>query len=62
MKKKQLKRLAEKVMMLESNIAKAYQAEDSQKQIEDIIRSLSMEEAFQLDDYIFTHHQSKKVC
>ena len=61
MKKKQLKKLANKVMMLENNIAKAYQAEDSQKQIEDIIRSLSMEEAFQLDDYIFTHYQSKKV-
>lgn len=60
MKEKQLKKLAEQVMTLENNIAKAYQVEESRKQIEKIMSSLSLKEAFQLDDYIFTHYQCKK--
>ena len=61
MKEKQLKKLAKQVMALENNMAKAYQVEESRKQIEKIMSSLSLEEAFQLDDYIFTHYQSKKT-
>ena len=61
MKEKQLKKLAKQVMTLENNIAKAYQVENSRNQIEKIISSLSLEDAFQLDDYIFTHCQSKKI-
>ena len=61
MKEKQLKQLAKQIMALENNIDKAYQADESQQKIEKIMNSLSMEEAFQLDDYIFTHYQSKKV-
>lgn len=61
MKEKQLKKLAKQIMTLENNIAKAYQVEDSRNQIEKIMSSLSLEDAFQLDDYIFTHYQSKKT-
>lgn len=61
MKEKQFKKLAKQVMTLENNIAKAYQVEESRNQIEKIMSSLSLEEAFQLDDYIFTHYQSKKT-
>lgn len=61
MKEKQLKKLAKQVMTLENNMAKAYQVEESKNQIEKIMSSLSLEEAFQLDDYIFTHYQSKKT-
>lgn len=61
MKEKQLKKLAKQVMTLENNMAKAYQVEESKNQIERIMSSLSLEEAFQLDDYIFTHYQSKKT-
>ena len=61
MKEKQLKKLAKQVMALENNMAKAYQVENSRNQIEKIMSSLSLEDAFQLDDYIFTHYQSKKT-
>lgn len=61
MKEKQLKKLAKQVMALENNMAKAYRVEESREQIEKIMSSLSLEEAFQLDDYIFTHYQSKKT-
>lgn len=61
MKEKQLKKLAKQVMTLENNITKAYQVEESRNQIEKIMNSLSLEDAFQLDDYIFTHYQSKKT-
>lgn len=61
MKEKQLKKLAKQVMALENNITKAYQVEESRNQIEKIMSSLSLEDAFQLDDYIFTHYQSKKT-
>lgn len=61
MKEKQLKKLAKQVMILENNITKAYQVEESRNQIEKIMSSLSLEDAFQLDDYIFTHYQSKKT-
>lgn len=59
MKQKTLKKLADKIMKLENNIYKAYEVEESQKEIEKIMASLSMEEMFQLDDYIFTSYRVK---
>ena len=58
MKQKTLKKLADKIIKLENNIYKSYQVEESQKEIEKIMSSLSMEEMFQLDDYIFTNHKA----
>lgn len=59
MKQKTLKKLADRIMKLENNIYKAYEVEESQKEIEKIMASLSMEEMFQLDDYIFTNYRVK---
>lgn len=58
MKQKTLKKLADKIIKLENNIYKSYQVEESQKEIEKIMSSLSMEEMFQLDDYIFTSYKA----
>jgi hypothetical protein len=58
MKQKTLKKLADKIIKLENNIYKSYQVEESQKEIEKIMSSLSMEEMFQLDDYIFTNYKA----
>ena len=58
MKQKTLKKLADKIKKLENNIYKSYQVEESQKEIEKIMSSLSMEEMFQLDDYIFTNYKA----
>lgn len=59
MKQKTLKKLADRIMKLENNIYKAYEVEESQKEIEKIMASLSMEEMIQLDDYIFTNYRVK---
>lgn len=58
MKQKTLKKLADKIIKLENNIYKSYQVEESQKEIEKIMSSLTMEEMFQLDDYIFTNYKA----
>lgn len=58
MKQKTLKKLADKIIKLENNIYKSYQVEKSQKEIEKIMSSLTMEEMFQLDDYIFTNYKA----
>lgn len=58
MKQKTLKKIADKIIKLENNIYKSYQVEESQKEIEKIMSSLTMEEMFQLDDYIFTNYKA----
>jgi replication fork clamp-binding protein CrfC len=53
MKEKQLQKTAKKILQLEANIEKDFEVEESQQEIERIMRKLTMEEVLQLDDLIF---------
>lgn len=53
MKEKQLQKTAKKILQLEANIEKDFEVEESQQEIERIMRKLTMEEVIQLDDLIF---------
>ena len=53
MKEKQLQKIAKKILQLEANIEKDFEVEESQQEIERIMRKLTMEEVLQLDDLIF---------
>ncbi len=53
MKEKQLKKIAKQIKQLEANIEKAYEVEESQRKIEQLMRGLSVKDMLELDDMLF---------
>lgn len=53
MKEKQLKKIAKQIKQLEANIEKAYEVEESQRKIEQLMRELSVKDMLELDDMLF---------
>lgn len=60
MREKDIRKLANQMMMLEKNIDTDNNAEESQQEIEKIMSSLSIDDLFQLISYLFEQFGFKK--